>query len=377
MNTPSPFWQPRRLGRPGLVVVAALAALAVFVVETQRVEVRPPDHALKLRAARRAEEALAVVRRARLAATRRPIDLETDPTGSGLIGPLMSEVTSNSGRLSAKQRSLDPNFAAVVVALLGRAGVERGDVVAVGFTGSFPALNVSVMAALDVIGARPIIISSNAASQWGANDPDFLWVDWERTLVDERVFGFRSAAMTIGGIEDRGLGMSAEGIATIARAIDAARVPRLPIQSYAESVERRVALYRELAGARPIKAYVNVGGGTSSVGTRVGKHTFKPGLNTRPPVVGAGIDSVMSRFAEEGVPVVHLVNLERLARRYGLERAGRGPPLVGQGKVFAREVYDARLAAIGLVVIGVALALLVRAERRRDAGSLGGPGSPI
>ena len=45
--------------------------------------------------------------------------------------------------------------------------------------------------------------------------------------------------------------------------------------------------------------------------------------------------------------------------------------------VFAREVYDARLAAIGLVVIGVALALLVRAERRRDAGSLGGPGSPI
>lgn len=377
MTAPSPFWQPRRLGRPGLVVVAALAALAVFVVETQRVEVRPPDHALKLRAARRAEEALAVVRRARLAATRRPIDPETDPTGSGLIGLLMSEVTSNSGRLAAKQRSLDPNFAAVVVALLGRAGVERGDVVAVGFTGSFPALNVSVMAALDVVGARPIIISSNAASQWGANDPDFLWVDWERTLVDERVFGFRSAAMTIGGIEDRGLGMSDEGIATIARAIDAARVPRLPIQSYADSVERRVALYRELAGARPIKAYVNVGGGTTSVGTRVGKHTFKPGLNTRPPVVGAGIDSVMSRFAEEGVPVIHLVNLERLARRHGLERAGKGPPVVGQGKVFSREVYDARLAAIGLGVIAGALALLVRAERAREAGQGGDLGPPL
>jgi poly-gamma-glutamate system protein len=377
MTAPSPFWQPRRLGRPGLLVVAALSALAVFVVETQRIEVRPPDHALKLRAARRAEEALTVVRRARLARTKRPIDVETDPTGSGLVGLLMSEVTSNSGRLAAKQLSLDPNFAAIVVALLGRAGVERGDVVAVGFTGSFPALNVSVMAALEVVGAHPLTISSNAASQWGANDPDFLWVDWERTLVDERVFGFRSAAMTIGGIEDRGLGMSAEGIATIARAIDAARVPRLPIESYADSVERRMALYRELAGSRPIKAYVNVGGGTSSVGTRVGKHTFKPGLNTRPPLVGAGIDSVMSRFADDGVPVLHLVNLERLARRYGLERASKGPPVVGQGKVFAREVYDPRLAALGLAAIGVALALLVRAERARAAAEAGSLGPPI
>jgi poly-gamma-glutamate system protein len=131
----------------------------------------------------------------------------------------MTSVTSNTGSLPAKQTSINPNFAAVVVQLLKRAGLEEGDVVAIGFSGSFPALNVAVMAAVSVLGLKPIIISSNAASQWGANDPDFLWIDWERTLAAKHIFNFRSVAASIGGIEDRGLGMTPEGRRTIVAAI--------------------------------------------------------------------------------------------------------------------------------------------------------------
>ena len=119
----------------------------------------------------------------------------------------------------------------------------------------------------------------------------------------------RSVAASIGGIEDRGLGMSQEGRDIITRAIERSGVPLLSPTDYADSVEQRMRLFAEAAGDKSIAAYVNVGGGTTSVGTRVGKHVFKPGLNIRPPLGGPAIDSVMSRFAEEGVPVIHLINV--------------------------------------------------------------------
>ena len=79
-----------------------------------------------------------------------------------------------------------------------------------------------------------------------------------------------------------------------------------------------MALYREHAGSRPIRAYVNVGGGTSSVGTRRAKFAFQPGINRRTPPRAALIDSVMARFLDEGVPVIHFLQVNRMAQRYGL-----------------------------------------------------------
>ena len=60
--------------------------------------------------------------------------------------------------------------------------------VAVGLSGSFPAMNVAVYSALYELGVEPIIISSTAASQWGANDPNFTWLDMEAVLRKADVF---------------------------------------------------------------------------------------------------------------------------------------------------------------------------------------------
>ena len=111
-----------------------------------------------------------------------PIDPHYDWSESGLIGQWRSEVTGAYGNLDAKRTSINPNFAAVVVRLLREAQVEPGQVVAVGFSGSFPALNICVCAALEILDLNPVIVSSVSASQWGANHPDFLWVDMEGEL---------------------------------------------------------------------------------------------------------------------------------------------------------------------------------------------------
>jgi hypothetical protein len=141
-------------------------------------------------------------------------------------------------------------------------------------------------------------------------------------------------------------------------AINRSDVTLLDPQNYAEGLDQRMTLFREHAGNAEIRAYVNVGGGTTSVGTRVGKQLFKPGLNTEPPR-GPVIDSVMARFAARGVPVIHLVGIDKLAQRFGLPVQPEAVPPVGQGQVFVRVVYNRWLAGgLLLCVIAATVGLL-------------------
>jgi poly-gamma-glutamate system protein len=73
-------------------------------------------------------------------------------------------------------------------------------------TGSFPALNIAVLAAAEEMKLKPIAISSVGSSMWGANEPDFVArhgapAEGEKTLRT-------SGAASIGGSNDRGRGLS-------------------------------------------------------------------------------------------------------------------------------------------------------------------------
>ncbi|MBK8479723.1 MAG: poly-gamma-glutamate system protein [Proteobacteria bacterium] len=348
------YWRPQRLSLRLLLLIAAVAGLALGAVETVRVHEKQRWYGEKLQAARLALRAFKALKEERL---RRglPIDAETDPARSGLIGELISPVTTNTGHLTAKQTSINPNFAAVVVELLLRANVKAGDTVALGFSGSFPALNVAVLAAVETLRVTPVVITSAGASQWGANQPTFMWPDMEMALLRWHIFSHRSAAASPGGIDDRALGLSKRGRNLVRGAVARNGLPLLEVRNYDDSLTQRMALYRERAGDAEIKAYVNVGGGTTSVGTRVGRDLFSPGLNRRLPR-GPQIDSVMTRFVQQGVPVIHLSKISKLAQDYGLELQPRSLPAVGQGKTFFREAYNPWLAGGALLAI---VALLV------------------
>ncbi|MEZ5302912.1 MAG: hypothetical protein R3F11_20080 [Verrucomicrobiales bacterium] len=71
-----------------------------------------------------------------------------------------------------------------------------------------------------------------------------------------------------------------------------------------------------------------------SVGRSLGKHLFKPGLNRRLPIRAKQVDGLMSRFAAEKIPVIHLVQINDLAQQYGMEIAPKVIPEVGEANVF-------------------------------------------
>lgn len=360
------YWRPRGVSINALLVIAATSLAGIVVVESFPERTSEVYLQQMLEASRLSSVAMQVLREER---ERRhiPIDPIADPAGSGMIGLPMSDVTSNSGNLLAKLTSANPNFAAVAVHLLREAGVQEGDTVAVGVSGSFPALNVCLYAAMTTLRLDPIIISSVSASQWGANNPKLLWIDMERILYERKVFPFRSVAASLGGAEDRAAGLSDSAIALLKRAIRRARLPMIEPENYAESVVERLALYREHAGAKPIRAYINVGGGTSSVGTHRSKFAFQPGINRRTPPAAALIESVMARFLDDGIPVIHFLQVNRMAQRYGLPVSPQVRPPVGTGQVFLQRRYNPWLTAGALALIVGSLFLFIRSGRGRLA----------
>jgi len=360
------YWRPRVVSTNALLVIAATALAAQVVVETFPEPRSEMQLQQMLEASRLSNEAMDIVRSERKR-RKLPIDPIADPAGSGIIGVAMSDITSNTGNLLAKQTTLNPNWAAVAVRLLREAGVREGDTVAVGLSGSFPALNISLYAAMATLRLEPIVISSVSASQWGANHPKFLWLDMERVLYDHKVFPFRSTAASFGGAEDRATGLSEEGLKILRRAISRSKLPLIEPENYAESVVERMAIYRDKAGGKPIRAYVNVGGGTSSVGTHRAKFAFRPGINRSTPPRAALIDSVMARFLDEGVPVIHFLQVNRMAKRFGLPVSPQVRPAVGTGQVFLQRRYNPWLTLGSLSLVMGSLFLFIRSGRGRMA----------
>lgn len=361
------YWQPRKISRIKLVLIALWSLCGYVAVEILLVEQRQPSYEEKMQASRLAQSAFEAVSAER---TRRGLtaDAEADPANSGLIGDVFSPVTSGSGSLASKQTTINPNWAALVVHWLKKLELSEGDVVAVGCSGSFPALNIAVYAALKTLKLRPVIISSTASSQWGANLPEFTWLDMEALLRERGVFGFKSVAASRGGVGDRGLGLSKAGRQLLDAAIERNNLPRIDVKDDVGSVDQRMNIYFTEAGDAPIKAYVNVGGGTVSVGTRVQKIAFDPGITTRTPRLASEIASVMGEFLKRDIPVIHLGKVVKLASRYGFEIAPTTTPAVGTGKVFVQRQYNRWLAAAVLLSIIIVTAVFLRMRIRFDTG---------
>ncbi len=360
------------------MTIAFLAVVAIgcqVVLEATRTERRMAHYEVKLDASQHAAHAFEVLRRARIE-DGAILDLSNDPAGTGLIGPEFSLITNARGVLSAKLTTLNPNFAAVIVDYFKKIGLQKGDPVAVAVSGSFPGLNICVYAALAAMELRPSIITSVGASNWGANDPKFTWLDMERILTEQGVFSFRSAAASAGGADDMGRGLSPEGRRLIWEAVDRNGIPRLESANIEESIAKRMEIYERAAQPGRVKAYVNLGGGIASLGSSQNRALIPTGLSTDLGLRNFPRKGVIIRMAQKGIPVIHLNQVESIAGRFGLPIAPDYLPGAGEGEVFTRAAYNVWVAA-GLLALYLFLTfgLIIPGFRRRLLGRGAGAGA--
>ena len=165
-----------------LVILSAIA-LVSFVVSINSTTIDiSPSYDMKIKAANLMRESMVELKNVRMEASVF-IDDENDPNETGLVGSPFSLITTDEGDLDAKLTTLDPNFSAGMVELMLRMNLQKGDTVAILLTGSMPGANIAILTAVNAMGLVPIVITSVGASQWGANQTDFTWLDMESILL--------------------------------------------------------------------------------------------------------------------------------------------------------------------------------------------------
>ena len=336
-----------------MIMLCILAVCWLFVDLTKAV-VPAEDYEEKLRAAQHTEECMEMIhhRKVELGIE---IDTEDDINQTGMIGPDYSAITTTLGNIEAKRTSTNPNMAAVVVDMINELGLKPGDKIAINCSGSFPALNIAVMCAVEETGLMPLLVCSFGASTHGANDPEFTYLDMENFLYNEGLLNHRSNYFSIGGMGDCGKEMSAEVKSAVMGRLESYGYTLLYDDDLLHNIADRYKLYNEYGD---IRCFVNVGGNDVSFGnssiivhadggilTELSENDHSTGL--------------VQLFLENGVPVIHLLNIKSVAAQYDLPIDPSPLPKAGQGDVYYEYSYNKHIAAAGLL-LGVAVLIAVR-----------------
>ena len=297
------------------------------------------------------------------------VDIENDPNETGMVGSPFSLITTDEGDLDSKLTTLDPNFSAVVVDLMSQLNLQERDTVAVLMTGSMPGANLAVLSACQAMGITPITISSLGASQWGANQIDFTWLDMESILVKNGLYSSQSVAASIGGRNDMGRLLSPSGRKIITDNISFHNIPLIKNNRLAENIKTRMKYYSQLLPISRYKAVINVGGGVASLGTSFNSKLIPPGIVKRSDLANinrpGGIEGVFSKFISLGVPGLHILNIRPLTEQFKIPFAPIPAPEIGTGSLYAIERYSLIVAAICLLVVSGSV-LIVGVQSKRN-----------
>jgi len=293
------------------------------------------------------------------------IDRSLDINETGFIGTENSEITTSIGNLGSKRTSTNPNFAGLVVHLLRECSIQKGDAVAIGASGSFPALIVASLAATEALDLDPLWISSLGASQWGANLPQFHWLHMWQCLEKSGLFHHPPLALSLGGEGDIGEDMDEKGRQLLWEEIRTSGLALINESDLAQNVALRMALFKKAAQGREIKAFINIGGSWSNMGIDSMVLHVKPGLNRIEKLPLPERRGVIYAMAADGIPVIHLLYVRGLTQRYGLSWDPSPIPDPGEGAFYAttgesQEFVSGLAAAYVFLVLFVLVIMLKR-----------------
>ena len=353
-----------------LIAVALFSILIFYLAEGTKQQKQAPYWDLKNRVANLDQRAQDLIRQ-KIEDLGIPIDFENDPNGTGMIGEQYTLITTDRGELRSKLIATNPNFGAAMVAMFKKSNLKRGDMIAVSITGSFPGANIALYSACEVMGIEPIVITSLGASNWGANHPDFTWLDMERTLYEGGLISYRSVASSLGGGTDNGRGLSIQGRRLLLDAITRNDIELIfsgNVENIMEAkgslksnINRRMEIYTDRSKGRRYAAYVNIGGGLASLGSSQNGRLIPSGVNFDLHRRNFPARGVINMMAERKIPVIHLLRLGEIASEYGLPIDVVPAPIVGEGPIFYRDEYSLSSTIIyaGILIVFVVAAIRI------------------
>jgi len=310
---------------PGTKILMAIVILSMITVTAEavlHVTARPSEKRLaekRLEAAYTMFDAMKAIKEERIARGL-TINYRLDPNGTGMIGDEFTELTTTLGRIEDKRSSANPDFAAMMVNYFDMAGLERGDTVYIGASGSFPGLILAALSAAKAMELHPLVIYSIGASMYGANLPGFTFPEMLVTVSERGILPFSIVAVSAGGHNDRAEGMFFPDARNII--MDIARGYGLPVideKGPDKSICRRLEIYAEKGKGQNCGCFVNIGGASANFGDGEDSVEFPNGLVLGVPPLSPGPrEGLIFHFARGKIPVIHLLNVRSLSRMNGI-----------------------------------------------------------
>ena len=347
----------RRISRICLVLVACILVSGILVSALLARKTRAEDYEIKYRAALHMEECMKAVKGYK-ENLNIPISKE-DLHQTGMIGADYTLMTTTMGAPEAKRTTANPDMAALVVELLEEAGVKKGDTVAAGFSGSFPAMNLAVLCACEAMDAEVVFISSAGASTYGANQPELTFPDMVHRLAEDGLLSHDSNAVSVGGDKDLGLNMDPEVRDEVAERLESYAGVFIREKDYQKNLAIRREIYEQKG---TIACFIGVGGHetTSGLGeTQVSFGLTKAGKVHRTD----GNSGLLDIYNKEGIPVIQLLNIKKLVADYGLPYDPEQILPVGESDIFYKKEYPVLPV---LLAVAAAIAVLCAGRLRED-----------
>lgn len=364
-------WVRSRITSFQLFVVLLVGLVGLGLAEHTKQTIPHPAFDEQIRAARLMEDAIAVLRQER-EARGIPIDQELDPNRTGLIGAEFTEITTSLGNLEAKRTSTNPEFAALMVRFFHDLGLQKGDLVAVGASGSFPGLILATLAAADVMDLEPLVIYSIGASMYGANLPEFTFIEMLKVLRSEGLLPYDLLAVSLGGDGDRAAGPMLDGSEEVfGRIAEYSGVPIISEPDNAASIRRRKELYAHAAQRKPLVCFVNIGGASPNYGTTGASLHFPNGLVLSAPSAPDHPEiGLIYEYARAGISVIHLLDIRNLALKNGLAIDPVPFPSLGRGAVFYEIAFNRLVVFLTLasMIFAMVAPRIVRKSSQTTAG---------
>ena len=232
------------------------------------------------------------------------------------------------------------------------AGLQPGDTVCIGMSGSFPGLGIASIAAANEMGLNVRVIASYGASMYGATRTALPIVRILDVARQAGLIEYDMLAVSPGGDFDQGYNLiypnSREVIFALARE---AGLTMIDEETIPASIQRRLAIYGD-----DVDCFVNVGGASANMGTSPYTLTFPNGLVLDPPAIPANEDRGLTfEYAARHIPVVHLLNVRGLAEENGLPFDPVALTRPGETDVYYTMRYSPVYAIFALALAAICL----------------------
>ena len=338
-----------------LILLAILSLIMVFIASNSTVTDTALGYDYKLSSAKIMDNAIKVLKK-EVKAKGYTIYKDIDPNTTGLIFKEDSPIRTGSGDLEAKQTTLKSNFAALIVDEFINAGINKGDTIAVGMTGSMPGANIALFSACKAMGVHPVIISSMGASMWGATEAEFTWIDMENILYQKEVFDEISIAYSLGGRgdclrkskNDEGRGLFEQKIKQYGA--EKINYSISDMNNLYKSINQRIDLFNNnISVISNYAAYINIGGGAASIGVGGKDRLNTPGFLTAKKVLSQKPNESIARyFAENNIPLIHILHIEQFVK--GILPFGSEKNPIGESEIYKQEKYNLIINIIALLI---------------------------